>query len=103
MFQNYLKLTWRNLVRNGTYSFIVISGLVLAYSACLVIFLFVKNEMSYDRSSPDRDRMYRIAEHKQNDDGSIVETPTTPSGLGPALDQEVSQIESAVRVLPSWS
>lgn len=102
MFRNYLKLTWRNLVRNGTYSFIVISGLVLAYSACLVIFLFVKSEMSYDRFSPDHERMYRIAEHKVNDDGSIVETPTTPPGLGPALNHEVSQIEVAVRMLPTW-
>lgn len=103
MLQNYLKLTWRNLIRNSTYSFIVISGLVLAYSACLLIFLFVRNEVSYDRLSPDHDRIYRIAEHKTNDDGSIVETPTTPCGLGPALNHEVSQIESTVRVLPGWS
>ncbi len=103
MFQNYLKLTWRNLVRNSTYSIIVISGLVLAYSACLIIFLFVKSELSYDRLSPDSERMYRIAEHKVNDDGSIVETVTTPSGLGPALSHDVSQIESAVRILPTWS
>src|ERR1041385_7926412 len=103
MFRNYLKLTWRNLAKNSTYSTIIISGLVLAYSACLAIVLFVENETSYDRQSPDADRIYRVVHNSVDDNGTHIPDATSPSALAPLLAQDISQIESTVRIVPTWS
>lgn len=101
MFANCLKLGWRNLSRNGTYSVIIISGLVLAHSACLAIFLFVKSETSYDRQSPDADRIYRVVHTAVDDEGTRIADPTTPSTMGPLLMKDISQLASVVRIMPT--
>lgn len=102
MLRNYLKLTWRNLARNSTNSIVILTGLVLAYSACLVIFLFVHNEKSYDRQSPDADRMYRVIHDAIDDKGTVVSDATTSAALAPVLLDNISQLESAVRITPTW-
>ncbi len=102
MLVNYLKLSWRNLAKNSTYSIIIISGLVLAYSACLAIFLFVKSETSYDRQSPDAERIYRVVHNTLEDDGTSIPDATTPSALAPLLQHDISQVESVVRLRPTW-
>ena len=102
MLRNYLKLSWRNLAKNSTYSIIIISGLVLAYSACLAIFLFVDNETSYDRQSPDADRIYRVIHNVVDDDGTKIPDATTSTPLAPALGHDISQIESTLRIIPTW-
>jgi len=48
MLRNYFKLIWRNLLRNSIYSVIIVSGLALAYICCLLIYLFVLEEKSFD-------------------------------------------------------
>jgi putative ABC transport system permease protein len=103
MLRNYLTLTWRNLAKNSTYSIIIISGLVLAYSACLVIFLFIDNETSYDRQSPDADRIFRVTHIAVDDAGTRINDTTTPKALGPLLSQDITAIESTVRIIPTWS
>ncbi len=49
MFRNYFKTAIRNLLRNKVYSFINIAGLSLGLACCLLIFLYSKDELSYDR------------------------------------------------------
>ncbi len=49
MFKNYLKIALRNLRKNKGYSFINIIGLAVGIACCIIIILFVKNELSYDR------------------------------------------------------
>jgi putative ABC transport system permease protein len=102
MIRNYLKLAWRNLVKQNVYSAIIISGLALAYSACILIFLFVREETSYDKQAPDHDRIYRVVKDFVNDDGTTLPDATTPPALAPALQTDVPQINSVVRVFPSW-
>lgn len=102
MIRNYLKLAWRNLAKQKIYSVIIVSGLALAYSACILIFLFVREETSYDRQSPDSDRIFRVVKDFVNDDGSTLPDATTPPALAPALQNDISQVESVVRVFPSW-
>src|SRR5882757_9734640 len=60
MFRNYLLVAWRTLLRNTLYFFINILGLAIGISACLVIFLIVNFELSFDRFHPDRERIYRV-------------------------------------------
>src|SRR5688572_14227883 len=58
MLRNYLKLTYRNVLRNKCYSFINIFGLALGIAACLLTISYVRFELSYDNYHPDVDRTY---------------------------------------------
>ncbi len=60
MFKNYAKIALRNLKKHKVYSSINIFGLALGIAACLLIFLYVANEFSYDRFHEKADRLYRI-------------------------------------------
>jgi putative ABC transport system permease protein len=53
MVKSYLKLAWRTLVKNKMFSLIIISGLTLGYAACIMIYLHVRNELSYDTHNQD--------------------------------------------------
>jgi putative ABC transport system permease protein len=61
MLKNYIKIALRNIKRHKGYSVINIIGLVIGITCCLYIFLYVQQELSYDRYHNDADRIYRIA------------------------------------------
>ena len=58
MFQNYLKVAYRNLVRHKIYSLINISGLAIGIAFCILAFLFVRNEWTYDAFHENADRIF---------------------------------------------
>jgi putative ABC transport system permease protein len=60
MFKNYLLITVRNLIRNGFYSTINISGLALGIACSILILLWVEDELSYDKFHPKADRLYQV-------------------------------------------
>ena len=60
MLRNYLKIAWRNLVRNKAFSAINIAGLSIGMATCLLIGLFVLDELSYDRQFEKADRIVRV-------------------------------------------
>jgi putative ABC transport system permease protein len=60
MFKNYLKIALRNLWRNKAFSAINIFGLAVGIGTCLIILLYVQNELSYDRFNEKADRMVRV-------------------------------------------
>ncbi len=61
MFENYFKIGWRSLTKQKMYSIIKVGGFAIGIAACLLIALFIKDELSYDKY-PDADRIYRIVE-----------------------------------------
>ncbi|QJW89676.1 FtsX-like permease family protein [Spirosoma taeanense] len=61
MIRNYLKIALRNLTKHKVSTLINLAGLTLGVTACLVIYLITRFELSYDTFHPDRDRIYRIA------------------------------------------
>ena len=61
MFRNYLKITFRNLWKNKSYSFLNIVGLAIGLASCIVILLYVNNELSYDKHHEKADRIARVA------------------------------------------
>jgi len=61
MLGNYLRITLRNLSRHRGFTFINVTGLSVGMAACLLIFLYVRDELSYDRYHRNRDRLYRLA------------------------------------------
>ncbi|MFM9908628.1 MAG: ABC transporter permease, partial [Chitinophagaceae bacterium] len=60
MIKNYFKVAFRNLWKNKGFSAINIFGLAIGLATCLVITLYVTNELSYDRYLANVDRIYRI-------------------------------------------
>jgi putative ABC transport system permease protein len=60
MIKNYLKIAWRNLLKNKGFSTINIFGLAIGIACCLLITLYVTNEISYDRYHEKGDRIFRL-------------------------------------------
>ncbi len=82
MFANYFKVAVRNLRRHPAYAFINVTGLAVGMTCCLLIVLFVRDELSYDRFHENADRIYRIV----SDWGNFSVPSTNPpviNRLGP--------------------
>ena len=60
MFSNYFKVAWRNMLKNRTYSGIKVGGFSLGIAICVLIGLFVQDELSIDQNFPKGDRLYRV-------------------------------------------
>ena len=60
MYKNYLLIAWRNLRRNKVYAFINIAGLSLGLGCAMLIMLYVKDEVSYDRFLGNVNNIYRV-------------------------------------------
>ena len=60
MFKNYFKITWRTLIKQKTYSFIKIGGFSIGVAACLLIAMFVRDELSYDLHYANHKQLYRV-------------------------------------------
>src|SRR5689334_16287567 len=60
MLKNYFLVTFRNLVKNGFYSFINIAGLAIGITCSILIVLWVADETSYDKFHPKADRLYQV-------------------------------------------
>ena len=67
MFKNYIKIAWRNLLKNKGYSAINIGGLAIGMTCFLLIAMFIKNELSYDSYHEKGDRIYRVVHHGSED------------------------------------
>ncbi|GAB3539642.1 hypothetical protein GCM10027443_36490 [Pontibacter brevis] len=61
MFANYVKIAFRNLFRNKVYSTINIAGLAIGVASCVLIFLYVQDELSYEKHFSKADRIVRLA------------------------------------------
>ncbi len=97
MFVNYLKVAFRNLSRQRLYSFINITGLAVGITACILIMLFVRYELSYDRYHEKADRIYRLGEDAALK-GRSFRLAVTAAPFGPALVRDYPQVEACTRV-----
>ena len=61
MIKNYFKIAWRNLWKNKLFSFINIVGLAVGVTCCVLIFLYVQNQLSFDKYNVNADRIYRMS------------------------------------------
>src|SRR5262245_17280901 len=96
MFNNYLKIAVRNLLRHKTYSAINIFGLATGMACCLLIALYVLDELSYDRFYKNVERIYRVVTDTR-DANNLESNAGSPVPLGPALKSEFPEIDAAVR------
>src|ERR1051326_6781985 len=99
MIKNYFKTTWRNLVRNKIYAFINIAGLSIGLACAMLIILYVKDEVSYDRFHKNVNNIYRIVTQSIDKNGNKGrKDPNTGYLQGPRFTQNVPGIKYFVRV-----
>lgn len=98
MLRNYFKTAWRNLLHNKIFSAIKILGLSLGLTVCMLIFLYTKDEISYDRFHANSTRLYRITMTTQIDDNPSHTGGFTNSALGESLAKDIPGIQQFVRM-----
>ncbi len=96
MIKNYLKVAFRNLVKQRFYTIINILGLSIGLTACLIITLFVVDELSYDRYHEKADRTYRVNAHFSLG-GQEGHYAVAPAPLAMTMVETYPEIENAVR------
>jgi putative ABC transport system permease protein len=97
MFKNYLKITWRNLLKNKSFTSINIAGLAVGMASAALILLWVQNEVSYDQFHQNKDRLYQMY-NRSVFDGKLWCWGTTPKPMMKALKQDYPQVEQAARI-----
>jgi putative ABC transport system permease protein len=100
MFRNYLAAALRNLSRNRLYAGITIAGLAVGLAAAMLIGLFVRDELTYDRWVPDHDRVFLVTETLSLAGSKPIETQSTPVMMVPRLKLEFPEIEYTARMVP---
>ncbi len=98
MFRNYFKTAWRNLVRNKVFSFINIAGLSIGLACCMLIILYNKDEVSYDRFQKNAPDIYRLAVNELTPEGESYKYGITGMVHGPTFKRLIPEIEDFVRV-----
>ena len=99
MIKNFLKTAVRNLLRNRVYSFINIIGLSLGLACTMLIILYVKDEVSYDRFHKNVNHIYRIGADRKNPDGTDAGSRgNTGYFQGPRFTAGIPEIHSFVRI-----
>ncbi|MGD8535796.1 MAG: ABC transporter permease [Candidatus Aminicenantes bacterium] len=100
MFKNYLKTAIRNLTRHKGYSLINIAGFAIGIACCILILLWVQDELSFDRFHENLDNLYRVVEEQHYSDGTIFSIARTPYPVGPALVADYPEIMKFTRFTP---
>lgn len=97
MFKNYIKIAFRNIKRHKGYSFINIFGLSVGMTVCLLMLMYVVNEISYDDFHEKGDRIYRLT-CDWGTEGSKMKFAGSMPAFAQALNSEIPEIEVAARI-----
>ncbi|MUP46496.1 ABC transporter permease [Gramella sp. BOM4] len=97
MLKNFIKISWRRIKADKTFSFINILGLSIGLTITMLLFLFVIKERSFDQMYTNKERIYRVLfntdEHRNNEIWATV-----PAALKPAVDQGVPEVQKSARL-----
>ncbi|TDF34613.1 ABC transporter permease [Alteromonadaceae bacterium M269] len=100
MFKNYLVTAWRNIIKNGMFSMINISGLALGLMSCILIMLFVQEESGFDKWLTDSDRIVRMHSAYYGPDNPPFLTVRSAGNMMEAVrDYAQSEVEDGVRLI----
>lgn len=97
MYKSYFKIGWRNLLKNKGLFVINISGLAIGIATCLMIMMFIVDELSYDRYNEKADQIVRVV-LKGKVNGEIIKEAVTAAPVGPTLKSEFPEVLDATRL-----
>jgi len=98
MIKNNFKIAWRTLLKQRMYSVIKIGGFALSIAACLLIALYIKDELSYDKEWAYADRIYRVI-GEYNENGKIESGNDWPAPMAKALREDFPEVEKSGRLM----
>ena len=96
MLLNYLKITFRNLLRNRLFSTINILGLSVSLASCLILFLYAQQELSYDQKNSEN--VYRMISEMSQKDGEKLLIGSSSVPIGPRVANDIPEIISSARL-----
>lgn len=100
MISNYLKVAFRSIFRNRLTAFINIAGLALAMACALLIYLYIADEISYDKYNSKADRIYRFTRDFKSPDGSVnLRLGNVAPPIGPLLKNDFGEIKELARTI----
>ncbi|EJF08095.1 ABC transporter permease [Pontibacter sp. BAB1700] len=98
MLKNYWLTSWRSITRNRVHAAINIIGLAVGIASCILIYLFLQHELSYDQSFSDADRLYRVTSDMSLN-GQAKKTALSHGPLAQTLTEEYPEVEQATFLL----
>ncbi len=94
MFKNYLKIALRNFLKHKSFSLINVSGLAIGMASCILILLWVQDELSYDTFHENADQIYRVTRLENEDPTQGSCRVAAP--WGPALQHDYPEVVNFV-------
>ncbi|HEX7844515.1 MAG TPA: ABC transporter permease [Chitinophagaceae bacterium] len=102
MIKHYFKIAWQSLLRHRLNSVINISGLSIGMAASLLIFMWVTNEVSFDRYHKDAKNIYRLKNYVAIDNKSTWVWENSPYLLGSEMEKKLPEVLAVTRVKPLY-
>lgn len=107
MIHHFFQIAWRNLLKRKFYSFINIAGLAIGMACCVLITLYIKNELSYDQYHIKGSRIYRVLQTFRSVQKGVNPGPPAPEDfwvwgcapVGPALQTDFPEIDKVVQFM----
>ncbi len=100
MFENYLKMAIRNIFKNKLTAFINIAGLALAIASALLIYLYIRDEVSYEKYHSKADRIYRVTRDFLSPDGvANLRLGNVAPPIGPLIENDFGEVEEMARAI----
>ena len=97
MFKNYLKIAFRNFYKHKSYSVINILGLAIGSACCILILMYMTDELSFDNYHEKGDRIYKVLSFSTM--GTTTrQYATIPPAMAPELVDSIPEVESSVRI-----
>src|SRR4249920_3171707 len=97
MFRNYLKTAFRNIVKSKFYSSLNIIGLAVGLATCLLILVYVLDELSYDRHNLNADRIYRV-DNEVKFGNNHLDLAVCAALQGTTMVREMPQVQQYTRL-----
>jgi len=97
MIKNYFKIAWRNLTKRKLYSIINVTGLSVGMACCMLIFLYLQYELSFDQYHKQADNIYRLTEMLHLPKEDRPQAVTSPP-MAPTLKANFPEIKNTVRL-----
>lgn len=99
MLRNYLSVAWRNIRQSPLYAFINIFSLAIGLACCMIIFLFIRDERSFDSFHSKKENLYRLDEVQNFPGTNIQKVALTMPGMGPFLLREFPEVVNYTRFM----
>lgn len=97
MIANYFKIALRYLLKNRTFSLINLFGLTIGFVSFLLIAMYLQDEWSFDGFHSDADKIYRVLQHVQEDDGSTRDLAVVNALIAPETMKQYPEVEDVFR------